>query len=261
MKNYMKSITFALSLVLITTCSFAASSDGSTAGDKVAGYMVLGAGGFIGKALIGGDLSVLYPTPTMIPIPDTAKTLQPQPGKALVIFLHPQETCENSMIPEGRHWYDAATHMARPSAGWNVHQPAMFDGDHFMGILFAKSHLSYQAPPGEHRFMIAAKNMDFLDATLVADKTYYVYANYASCTTAHGTAINAGNFTLLPLNTVASQTSVEKWMHDTYPTLFTDEQRQWLKAYAADIQQSKEIALAQWQKQSASEKKLLHSGV
>lgn len=67
----------------------------------------------------------------------------------------------------------ALVYFVRPNAmGYAVHA-AVYDGDTFIGFVPYNQKLPYYANPGKSRFMVISEAADFLDADLVAGKTYY----------------------------------------------------------------------------------------
>ena len=76
----------------------------------------------------------------------------PEPGRTLVIFM-------------------------RPSGFGFAIQSSVFDitdGEpEFLGIVSAKTKIAHNADPGEHRYMVIGENAGFLEADLLADRTYY----------------------------------------------------------------------------------------
>jgi hypothetical protein len=95
----------------------------------------------------------------------TAFAPAPEPGKALVVFLRPMYT----------HWKPWAFGMENvqyfPPSVYRV------DGDtrELIGFVDEGNKVAAQCPTGPQLFMIdSTENMDFLEATLDAGKTYYV---------------------------------------------------------------------------------------
>lgn len=79
--------------------------------------------------------------------------LKPEPGKALVVFMRP-----------------SVLGSAVQSSVFEIqdNQPAL------VGIVAAKAKVAYQAAPGSHLFMVIGENADYMQADLLADRTYYV---------------------------------------------------------------------------------------
>jgi len=88
-------------------------------------------------------------TPNMLHSKPIMGEVVPETGKALVIFIRPNEL------------------------GYPIHA-SVHDGDKLIGIVPYNQKLPYQAEPGHHLFMAVSEAADFMTADLVAGKTYYV---------------------------------------------------------------------------------------
>ena len=53
-------------------------------------------------------------------------------------------------------------------------QATIYDGKQYIGTVSDMTRVGYQAEPGNHIFMVMGQNVDFMEATLDAGKTYYV---------------------------------------------------------------------------------------
>jgi hypothetical protein len=62
----------------------------------------------------------------------------------------------------------------RPSMFGGAIQFGIWDGDHFIGVLSAKSYVQYLAEPGEHLFLARAENWSYVKANLEAGKEYFI---------------------------------------------------------------------------------------
>jgi len=49
-----------------------------------------------------------------------------------------------------------------------------FDGDKYLGKFSGYNYMMYECDPGEHFFWVTAENRDFVNAELLADKTYII---------------------------------------------------------------------------------------
>jgi len=85
-------------------------------------------------------------------VPEGQADYVPAPGQALVIFM-------------------------RPSGFGFAIQSSVFDitdnEPEFLGIVSAKTKIAHNAAPGEHRYMVIGESADFLEADLLAGRTYY----------------------------------------------------------------------------------------
>lgn len=85
----------------------------------------------------------------MSPTGETATTLRPEPGKALVVFVRPEYV------------------------GYAI-QAVVYDGEEFIGVVSRHTAVPYHAAPGVHRFMVVSEAADFVDAELGEGRTYFV---------------------------------------------------------------------------------------
>ena len=85
----------------------------------------------------------------MKPTGQSPASLRPEPDKALVVFLRPEYL------------------------GYAI-QAVVYDGDSYIGVVSRFAAVPFDAAPGHHRFMVVSEAADFLDADLVAGRTYFV---------------------------------------------------------------------------------------
>jgi hypothetical protein len=115
--------------------------------------------------------------------------------------------------------------------------------DRFIGILVSESRLLYLTAPGRTRFMVIGHSASFLDADLVAGKTYYVGIVPGD---------SAGEvFVLRPLRErdlqtreAASCASVCAWL------VKGDRSERWARGQASSIQRKKERYLPEWEQRA-----------
>jgi len=154
----------------------------------------------------------------------TATSHQPEPGKALVVFM-------------------------RPSRYGGAIQSSVYDtssaSDTFIGIVSSGTKVAYQADPGHHLFMVQGENADFMNADLDAGKTYYVLVSPRM-------GMWKARFSLLPIhNDTAAKYSLkspnfQKWQADTQ---FVDKSATadaWYQAHAADISAKRVEYMTKW---------------
>jgi hypothetical protein len=99
------------------------------------------------------------------------------------------------------------------------------DETRFVGIVPAHKKLVYRTEPGETRFMMISASEDFLDATLVAGRTYYV-----AIMPRPG---SASRLRLLPVN--EDQSDLLRYENDLSWVENTDESRKWGAAVVQGI--------------------------
>lgn len=78
---------------------------------------------------------------------------------------------ESLMSPPGN---KALVRFMRPSGYGHAQNFNMLDGEKVIGNSVGKSQFDYLADPGKHLFIATAENKAFLEADLLAGKTYYV---------------------------------------------------------------------------------------
>ena len=106
--------------------------------------------------------------------------LRPAPGKALVVFLRPEERAEET-------------------------QAIVYDGTQFIGVVWEFWAVGYQADPGAHRFMVISEAADFMDADLVAGRTYYAQVRPRM-------GAWRARFSLRPLSATANARDIANWV-------------------------------------------------
>ena len=151
----------------------------------------------------------------------------PAPGKALVYFL-------------------------RPSMFGGAIQSTVYDGDQYIGTVSAGTHVAYQADPGQHMFMVIGENADFMQADLLADKTY-------SAVVAPRMGMWKARFSLNPNNGQYSDAQVREWLESTKEVTVNAEGLRWAQENAASIQQKKAEDLPRWQAKPEAEKQILRA--
>ncbi len=108
---------------------------------------------------------------------------QPEPGKALVIFLRPRRF---------------ETFLGGAEA------TPLYDGDNYLIHIPPKHQFVYQATPGEHTFMITGITADFLLAHLETGKKYFVVVEPRPM-------FNGTSYSLRPQNGQINQKTLDYW--------------------------------------------------
>ena len=159
----------------------------------------------------------------------------PSSGKALVVFL--------------RHSFVGS---AIQSSVYEVTD----SGQAFHGIIANKHRVAVEVAPGKHRFMIVAENADFLEADLVAGKTYYVLVSPRP-------GAWKARFSLLPIRSDASakhnvhSDDFAKWMKKTRRVEIGPEAEAWYQKNEASVSEKRREYLEKWNAQSASHREEL----
>lgn len=170
----------------------------------------------------------------------SSTTPQPSADKALVIFMRPSRFGGGVQASV----YD--THG---------------DGNTFIGIVSAKTKVAYEASPGPHLFMVIGENADFMNADLVAGKTYHVLVR-----TRPGAW--KARFSLLPIHNDANakyslqSPDFAKWQQETSFALTTPAATAWYNAHSTDIAAKQAEYMQKWNAASAEQKAelTLHAG-
>jgi hypothetical protein len=159
----------------------------------------------------------------------------PEPGKALVVFLRPSflgAAVESTV-------YEAPDSETK-----------------FLGVVFYKARLAYQADPGAHRFMVIGENADFVDATLDAGKTYYILVSARM-------GMWKARFSLLPVHSTADakyniqSADFKGWMDKTSFVESTPAADAWYQEHKADVEAKKADYLQKWNKMAPQDRAVL----
>lgn len=155
----------------------------------------------------------------------------PEPGKALVVFMRPSTYGGGIQATV----YDAS-------------QPA----EEFIGIVSGKTKIAHQAEPGKHLFMVIGENADFVNATLDADKTYYVLVSPRM-------GVWKARFSLLPIhNDTAAKYSLKsadfpKWQAATHFVEKSADAETWYQQNAASVKAKRADYMQKWNQASAEQ--------
>lgn len=145
----------------------------------------------------------------------------------------------------------------RPSAFGGAIQSSIFDlkhdknqltDDKFVGIASATTKVGYETAPGFHMFMVIGESADFMQANLVAGKTYY-----ALVTPRMGWWKARFSLKPLHLNDLKSE-GFKDWFKSTDWYENTTASRQWAVDNQESIQDKKIEYLDKWKSKSESEK-------
>jgi hypothetical protein len=146
----------------------------------------------------------------------------------------------------------ALIYVLRPSSFGGAIQSTIYDGDQYIGTVSANTHVAYQAEPGRHMFMVIAESADFLQADLVAGKTY-------SAIVAPRMGVWKARFSLIPNNGQYPDAEIQGWLKSTRQVVVNDEGRKWAQENAASIQEKKAEYLPKWQSKPDADKQILNA--
>jgi hypothetical protein len=127
------------------------------------------------------------------------------------------------------------------------------DETRFLGIMKNKSKIEYKVKPGKRTFMVVSEAADFLEANLVAGKTYY------SMVTPRTGAWKA-RFSLFPFrndgttkfNTASKDFS--QWKSKTKPVSVDEKSRAWFENHKDSVEAKRAEYWPKWQEKSADAK-------
>lgn len=163
----------------------------------------------------------------MNPIPRDQLVTKPEPGKALIYFV-------------------------RPSSFGGAIQAPLFDDEQYIGTSSANTIVPYQATPGAHMFMVMGESADFLQAELLADKTYY-----AEVTPRLGAW--KARFSLRPQNGQIPDKEVAGWMTSSKQVKANEKGFTWAKQNAGSTKKLKQEYLPKWQSKADADKQILRA--
>ena len=164
-------------------------------------------------ALSSGCVSI--PKDRMEPVPESALTKAPRPGKALVYFV-------------------------RTSQYAGVLPADLYDNDTYIGSIAYGQYIGYQADPGKHLFMVTGETAEFMPAELLAGKTYY--ANVG----AHMGMWKA-RFHVSPQNGNLAQGEIVNAMNTGREVTLAAGGRKWAAEHADEVRKLKAEYLPKWE--------------
>ena len=152
----------------------------------------------------------------------------PAPGKALVIFMRPK------------------------ALGYTVHA-TVYDDDKIIGTVPYNTKLPYMAEPGKHMFMVISESADFMQADLIAGKTYY-----AEVVGRMGWW--RARFSLLPFSSKDLETQkVQDWIEKGQFVKNAESLYEWYRNNRASVLTKREKYFPEWKAKSDAEKPYLRS--
>ncbi len=161
---------------------------------------------FFGCAAPAPNMKLSQPTSTAVAV---------NQEKALIYFLRPQQL------------------------GFLI-QAAVYDGEEFIGFVPFDQKLPYLTSPGEHRFMVVSEAADFMDASVLPGKTYYVQV--LPRMGAWRARFSLGPITREELKTDKTKTWIEKaQLIENKPEAYA-----WAKENRPSVLQKKEEYLKKW---------------
>ncbi|MGA2410811.1 MAG: hypothetical protein ABSG46_10555 [Candidatus Binataceae bacterium] len=156
----------------------------------------------------------------MAAIPASQVPNTPPPGKAMVVFMRP------SLIGSA---------LKSPVFDVSVEPPVL------VGIVSAKKKVAYITDPGVKRFMVVdlAEKAEFMDATLLAGKTYY------ACIIPR-IGLWLGRFSFEPIGQAVTDKKLDDDLADTSWVANTPASFEWAQVHAQSIQAKQDEYLQPW---------------
>lgn len=147
----------------------------------------------------------------------------------------------------------ALVYFIRPEkAGWG-NNASVFDGVQLIGVVPYGTKLPFQAEPGEHTFMVIGESADFIQANLLAGKTYYVEVTPRM-------GWGATRFSLDPVSQrELGKRSKRKEIDQCALIRNTDSAYSWAQAHATAINKKHESYLAKWKEKPEADRPYLHA--
>ena len=161
----------------------------------------------------------------MAPAGGDAAAVRPEPDKALVVFL-------------------------RPGRLAGMVQAVVYDGDRLVGISSADTAVAYQTEPGQHLFMVVSEAADFLEATLLPGKTYFVRV-------VPRTGWWRARFSLQPIDAKRHRADLAGWLRDARLVDLTDAGRRWARENDPSVMEKKSDYLPRWRAKPDDERPVL----
>ena len=152
---------------------------------------------------------------------------------------------------------EATVVFLRPSSLGGAIQSTVYDVTNgkttFGGVVSAKTQVGMSLPAGEHQLMVVGESADFLDATLLAGKTYYVLVTPRM-------GVWKARFSLIPIRSDGSgeysvhSAKFAKWKEECSPVFKTSAADAWYREHAADVEAKRVEYLKKWDNKSPTEK-------
>ena len=123
----------------------------------------------------------------------------------------------------------------------------------FIGIMKNKNKITYEATPGNHTFMVVSEAADFMEANVVAGKTYY------SMVTPRTGAWKA-RFSLIPVRNDGTtdfntdSKKFAKWKKKTKAASMTEKSKAWYEKHKASVESKRAKYWQKWQEKSPEDK-------
>ncbi len=149
---------------------------------------------------------------------------------------------------------EAVVVFMRPSGFGFAIDSSVFDitteKNEIIGIVPAKKKLAYRVKSGKHMFMVIGESADFLQADLIAGKTYY-----SRVITRPGAW--KARFSLAPVKRDKDQENLNKWLNDCTWVEMNESAFKWAEQNAASIQDKRITYIEKWNNNTDEDKATL----
>lgn len=149
-------------------------------------------------------------------IPSAQRVTKPEPDKSLIYFI--------------------------AGKGLGHGNPAIYDGDQFIGILAPDTYIAYQATPGQHLLtavgfttMFGILDFAYLQADVRTDKIYYARVQYRQCSALLSTAC----LEFVPYKSQLSLDELKSWFRFAKQVQPNEEAINWSRQNAQEVQEKK----------------------
>ena len=122
----------------------------------------------------------------------------------------------------------------------------------FIGIMKNKTKINYETTAGKHTFMVVSEAADFMEAEVIAGKTYY------SMITPRTGAWKA-RFSMIPIKNDGTtefntgSDKFEKWKNKTKVVLMTEKSKAWYEKHKRSVESKRTKYWTKWVQKSAEE--------
>jgi hypothetical protein len=122
----------------------------------------------------------------------------------------------------------------------------------FIGIMKNKTKINYETTPGKHTFMVVSEAADFMEADLMAGKTYYsMVTPRTGAWKARFSMIPVRNDGTTKFNTNSEK--FEKWKTKTKVVLMSEKSKAWYEKHKNSVEDKRVKYWGKWMQKSAED--------
>ena len=186
----------------------------------------------------------------------TTETQGSDPTKVAKVSTEPKPAVtESKALPQGGG--TATVVFMRSSMMGGFDKSSVYDvtggKTRFLGIMKNKNKIEYKVKPGRRTFMVVSEAADFMEANLVAGKTYY------SMVVARSGAWKS-RFSLIPIRndgTTKYNTGLkdfDKWKRKTKPVTIDEKDKAWYAKHKESVEAKRKKYWVKWQEKSPADR-------